>query len=82
MSITNCRACGHLFEAGEEYGNAPDRLCSDCWRRGVRLDCYGNRIRYTPEPIKLPPGVRQGADDKYKVVRRSLDALNEEIARS
>lgn len=45
MPITNCLHCGALFQAGEEYGNAPDRLCTKCWGRGVRLDCFGNRLR-------------------------------------
>jgi hypothetical protein len=62
MPITNCRACHALFEAGEEYGNAPDRLCTDCRRRGVRLDVFGNRVPGTPEPVHVPPGMRKGND--------------------
>lgn len=63
MNATTCRACGECFDAcSEESANAPNRLCRECWKRGVRLDCFGNRLPGSAAPIILPPGLRRGED--------------------
>lgn len=43
--IAICLACRALYEASEEESNAPDHVCAGCYKKGVRLDCVGNRLR-------------------------------------
>lgn len=55
MSLTTCRHCSRIVEASEEAGAGRDFLCPICYfAKGIRLDCFGNRL--PDEPSRpIPP---------------------------